>query len=377
MTRRSTRLDDRKATERSRGCRKLCFALCIWLAAVLIAEVGVRVSMPIRGYVLDEVRATFSQRRDARAVTEWRLQEREHPCLPYYPKPGPGDVELRGLRLTSPQEVKPADVFRAFCLGGSSTYFGYPAKLQAELAADFHTVGLRLEIVNAGNISWTSAESLIDFELRGLHYQPDAVIIYHGVNDAWPAFGQEWRADYSHWRTRLIPNQPLVWDYLPRFLDHCAAYVQLRAWCEAGARAQNWATATMKYIPDFDHDPYHGVEPFRNHLTSLLAIAQVRRIPVLLSTHVVNRDERSKRHVAAIDEINAVTRSLADESGGVPFVDADAEIPGSNEIMYDICHFRTDRDGEQRLIDLFAQTIRLHMSDWIAERGRRVASGGE
>lgn len=349
----------------------------MWLALALVGEVAVRVSLPMRGYALDQVRTTFDRRRASRTLPQWRQQEHEHPCLPYYPRPGPGDVELRGLRLTSPQEVKPADVFRAFCLGGSSTYFGYPAKLQAELAPDFAAAGLRLEIVNAGDISWTSAESLIDFELRCLPYEPDAVIIYHGVNDAWPAFGREYRPDYSHWRTRLIPNEPLFWDHLPQFLDRCAVYVQLRAWCEAGARAQNWATATMKYIPDFNHDPYHGVKPFRNHLTSLLAIAQARRIPVLLSTHVVNRDERSERHVAAIDEINDVTRSLADESRGVHFVDADAEIPGSNELMYDICHFRTDRDGEQRLIDLFARTIRLHLSDWIAQRGRRVASGAE
>ncbi|MCC7293497.1 MAG: SGNH/GDSL hydrolase family protein [Phycisphaerales bacterium] len=357
--------------------RRLCFALGIWLALAVAVEMAVRVSLPMRGYTLDQVRTTFARRRDARAVPQWRQQEHEHPCLPYYPKPDPGDVELRGLRLTSPQEVKPADVFRAFCLGGSTTYLGYPAKLQSELAPDFAAAGLRLEIVNAGDISWTSAESLIDFELRCLPYEPDAVIIYHGVNDAWPAFGRDYRADYAHWRTRLIPNEPLIWDRLPRFLDHCAAYVQLRAWCEAGTRAQTWARATMKYIPDFERDPYHGVQPYRDHLTSLLAMARVRRIPVLLSTHVVNRDEPCKRYVAAIDEINGVTRTLAGESRGVHFVDADAAIPGSDELMFDICHFRTDRDGEQQLTRLFARSIRAHLEEWTAERSRRMASGGD
>ena len=348
--------------------KKWLFVLLVWVALLGLGETVARIYIPWRGHALGEVRDRYAARAELRLKWRWDQQANDYPYLPYIPKTKPPDIEMRGLRLTSKDDVKPADVFRVFCLGGSTTYLGYPKKLEAELASDFANRGLRLEVVNAADISWTTAESFINFSLRCLPYEPDAIIVYHAANDCWPAFGQTYRPDYAHWRKRLVHNQPVVWDHLPQFLDASAAYVQLRAWSEAGSMIHRWATSMMHYVPDFEQDPYHGLESYRRNVINLIAVARAHGVAVLLSTQVCNSEVPEKRHVAAVREINDITRSLADEDNGVFLVDPTTAIQGNYELMYDICHFRPEKDGEARLVLTLADAVRAHMDDWIKRR---------
>jgi len=340
-------------------------------------EIAARLYIPLRGHRLDDVRDQYARRRAKRLAGTWEDRVMDHPYLPYYPKVKAPDVEMRGLRLVTAEAVKPPDVFRIFCLGGSTTYGGYPAKLEAALRDDFPRHGLRLEVVNASDVSWTTAESLIDFEFRCLPYKPDAVIVYHGVNDVWPAFGPAPRTDYAHWRTRLIPNEPMLWDYAPKFFDRSAAFVQLRAWAEGGSQPRTWKRAMMRYVPDFAHDPYHGVEPYRWNMTNLIAVARRQGIPVMLATHVYNADFPGEHYLDALKEINEITRSLAEEEQGVVLVDAATLIRGTDETMSDVCHFRTDRNGEAQLVQLLAAGVRENLASWLQERRPRDAMPGD
>jgi lysophospholipase L1-like esterase len=331
------------------------------LAAALFvaAEVTARIYIPLRGYNLQEVREAFQRRRERRLTGTWAQHEHEHPYLPYHARSvKPGEV-MPGLRAAP----KSPDEFRIFCLGGSTTHCCYPGDLETALRDEFVRHGKRLEVVTAADVSWTSAETFIDFGLRCIPYQPDAVIVYHGINDVWPAFGKEWSPDYAHWRRRLIRNTPLVWDYLPHLLDTSAAFVQLRAWVEGATRVWTWKRAMMQYVPDFSHDPYHGVAPFRENMTNLIALARARRIPVILVTHAYNAEFENERYLQALRDINEVTRSLADESNGVFLVDAAAQIQGDYRLMEDVCHFRRDGDGETLLVGLLADGVRRYILD--------------
>ncbi len=348
--------------------KKALFLAIFATGTFLTAEIGARVYVAVRGHDLQEIRRIHAKRRETRLVGQWLDRVNDHPYLPYHPKAQWPDSEMRGLRWTSDDEIKPPDVFRIFCLGGSTTYGGYPAKLEDQLRSDFAGRGLRLEVVNAADVSWTSAESLIDFQFRCLPLQPDAVVVYHGVNDAWPAFGSTWRPDYSHWRTRLIRNEPLVWDYFPRFVDRSAFFVQLRAWAEGHSGALTWKRAMMRYVPDFAHDPYHGVEPYRTNMTNLIAVARAHRIPVLLATHVYNENFSNERYLMALHEINDITRSLADTHHGVELLDAAALIFGDDALMEDVCHFRSDGVGETRLVGILADSVRGQLPAWLEER---------
>lgn len=352
--------------------KTIALVLLVWGVILAGAEGAARIRLALGGR---NQGARYSWIRNTRLSGEWARQEREHPYLPYLPKVKTPDIDMLGLRLTEDGAAKPDDVFRIFCLGGSTTHRAFPAKLQAKLERDLTARGLRLEIVDAANISWTSAESLINFAIRCLPYEPDAVIIYHAVNDCWPAFGKTWRADYTHWRKRLVPQKPLRWDHLPRFLDRSAAFVLFRSWFEIPARYEAWKFAMMRYVPDFENDPYHGLEPFRRNMSNLLAIARTNDIPVLLSTQVYNAEEPAKRLVQAVREANDITRTMAAKHPGVVFVDAADAIKGSYELLVDICHFRHDRDGEERLVGLFADAIRANLDEWLEASREQAAPG--
>ena len=367
-------------TQLTQSClsRKKRLVLVLILGAVFAAllEGAARVYIPLRGYDLQSIRSGFDRRRQQRVARQWREQDRDHPYLPYVLKASSPDVQMRGLRLTSPAQVKPPDVFRIVCLGGSTTHYGYPARLQQVLKNDFAKEGMRVEVVNAANLSYTTAESFINFSLRCVHYDPDLVIVYHAYNDAVAAFGASWQPDYSHFRRRLIANEPLIWDMMPRFLDRFAAYVQLRAWVEGQENIRLWSECINRYVPDFEHDPYHGTRAFRSNMMNIIAVARSRGTRVLLCTHVCNPDAGHERLILGAREMNDVTRSLADERAGVYLVDVDRLIPGSSELMHDTCHFRPERDGEKRLVRMIAETIRTRLDQWLGEGPAEIASAG-
>ena len=101
---------------------------------------------------------------------------------------------------------KPAGVFRVLCLGGSSTYgFGpssdattWPVRLEDHLAAALP--GREIEVINGGCQGYSTFESLINLELRGIDLQPDLVVVYHSINDMRCALYPNVQRDNTHWR---------------------------------------------------------------------------------------------------------------------------------------------------------------------------------
>lgn len=104
------------------------------------------------------------------------------------------------------------DVFRVFALGGSTTFEWrlpyietYPAKLERKLRAYFP--GLKIQVQNAACDWYSSAHSLIRYELHVRHFRPDVIIVLDGINDLVRGFAPEWfsangstfRSDYSHY----------------------------------------------------------------------------------------------------------------------------------------------------------------------------------
>lgn len=58
-----------------------------------------------------------------------------------------------------------------------------------------------IEVINAGCSGYTSIESLIEFQLRGIFFKPDFAIFYHGINDAWLSQSVSgFKKDYTHIR---------------------------------------------------------------------------------------------------------------------------------------------------------------------------------
>ena len=273
------------------------------------------------------------------------------------------------------RKLVPTVVDDTTLLGGSTTWNGYPAYSEQALSDDFDAKGLKLEVINAGNQCWTTMESLINFITRCLPLEPDAIVVYHAINDVVFSFAEEFSPDYTHLRKRFEKDDPLVWDYLPSFLDHSAALVGFRALFERKVGTRGIGITITKDIRHYNARPFQGLDPFRQNLRTLVSICQERGIEVFLCTQVFNRDyayrfDLQRQWPDAVDEANEIIRSFADTLDGVHVIDVDRVLRGNNTLMTDYCHFT--EDGKSRLAGVIARHIRPRIQN-LAERRCRPA----
>jgi len=349
------------------------FAALIMGAGLGLAEVVARAVDAWTYVSVEELNRVYSQRRSWRLGDSWPLQRGDYPYLPYVPNPDHPDVNELGFRGEAFAATKAPHTYRVFCLGGSTTWNGYPAYLEQALSDDFAAEGLKLEVINAGNQCWTTLESLINFITRCLPLEPDAIVVYHAINDVVFSFAEDFSPDYTHLRKRFEKDDPLMWDYLPSFLDRSAAFVGFRALFERKVGTPGIGITITKDIQHYNARPFQGLDPFRQNLRTLVSICQDRGIDVFLCTQVFNRDydyrfDLQKQWPDAVDEANEITRSFADRLDRVHVIDVDAMLIGNNTFMTDYCHFT--EDGKSRLAGVIARHIRPRVPKLAQRRNR-------
>jgi lysophospholipase L1-like esterase len=126
---------------------------------------------------------------DARTVDAKTYKFAGVPFLNYTLNPNYEGVNDRGIRGPKVDVPKPKGNFRILALGGSTTYGdgltareAWPFRLQILLRDKY---GYNVQVVNLGVPMYTSLHSIITLQTRGLALEPDLVIDYDGVNDAW------------------------------------------------------------------------------------------------------------------------------------------------------------------------------------------------
>jgi len=298
-----------------------------------------------------------------------------HRYLGFYPTPGyvwgENHHNSLGYRGDEFPIEKPPGEFRIVCLGGSTTYtsdvgdpaLAYPAQLQAAL----HERGAsEVRVINSGAESWTSWESLINFELRVLDLDPDLIIVYHAINDAharfvWPP--EAYRGDNSGWRA---PNQSGL--FMPSILEYStlARIFMIRlGWTGAHAdlaRTVDRAAPTF-YADLFREQVRRGRYPeapfdevaaarmleandprfFARNLENIVAIARRHGVDVVLASFAYAPDFVEEPRVStreyrqALREHNEVIRSVADR-GPAAYYDFAAEFPTDEGLFTDGRH---------------------------------------
>lgn len=209
----------------------------------------------------------------------------QHPYAFYTKRelnPEPYPSNSRGFAGTIDYSTpKQSGTFRILFLGGSTTEnydcekgpnSSWPAQLEQILTE--RLPGKNIECVNAGVAGYTSAESLSDFCLRCLDFEPDMVVVYHNVNDAISCqLVDGFKSDYSHvrkvkpWRMPSINSLPSI-----RFLlSYEYARFQL-------IQAFGTQSTLMKQITDLpwkSDDPFDPmrIEPFKRNIASVVAVA--------------------------------------------------------------------------------------------------------
>jgi lysophospholipase L1-like esterase len=148
--------------------------------------------------------------REARRVYR-EARRRFHPFLQILPSGDSLDgVNPDRFRGEPVPPAKASGTLRIFTLGGSTTLGvrntfeeSYPRLLEGRLRKQFPS--MRIEVENAGVDWYTTAHSLVNYQLRVRRFQPDLVIVMHAINDLTRSFAPPWFAtgpyapDYSHY----------------------------------------------------------------------------------------------------------------------------------------------------------------------------------
>lgn len=345
----------------------------------LLAEVTFRILLRVRGITFHAPKAL----RDLYIVP--------HPYLPYVYKPHvvvgnmeaapyplhKGRYEFRQARVNNirfhNEDVdtrKKPGTWRVMCLGASTTgnsiwevgdpkEHSYPLYLREALQQKLGSG--RCEVLNCGMGGWTSAEIFVNFALHLIDLRPDAVVLYHGLNDLEASLTAPFAADYSHSRKnfgesyariRLMSRLPNIpgWKSFAYLKGRLLGFGNVRYDLLGSIRAGK---------ADLDN-PFMGLETERRNIEHLIHLCRAHGIDVVLSTFAfhlheqVRQDRRTLKYQEGVRMENDMLRGLAG-AHGLPLVDIAALIPDDDAYFVDTVHFAPD--GMRFLADRFAARL--------------------
>jgi len=283
-----------------------------------------------------------------------------HPYLGYVGTPNwfdnrdpeqPDYHDSFGFRSPEVTREKPEGVYRIIAIGASTTYgtkveyeYSYPYLLQEYLReAGYDNV----EVMNMGVGGYTSFESLINLQFNALDFDPDLIIIYHGSNDTHARLvvpPEAYRGDNTGYRAPIVQNtrMPALWEHstLLRILGiefgviESHSSLEWTRWRRADtAVGDEYREQYRQYTyPSGIFTEVSGLEIieqnppiyFERNTRNMILSAQGEDADVLLVTYVLSDkfnepQTRSDVYVRAMEEHNAVTRQLAEETGAYLF----------------------------------------------------------
>jgi len=117
-----------------------------------------------------------------------------------------------GMRGPDITQDKPNDTYRIFIIGGSTVYGSgstsdkttIPGFLQEKI--DNSVIDQKVQVINAGIMGSTSIEEVFRIKNDLRNFDPDMIIIYHGVNDA----GISWERYTDHTNFKILPEKKIL-----------------------------------------------------------------------------------------------------------------------------------------------------------------------
>lgn len=301
-----------------------------------------------------------------------------HPFLQAVPAMAADHVNSQGFRGDAVALVKPANTFRIFTIGGSTTLGvtnsypdSYPFMLQALLQERYPDV--KIEVQNAGCPWYTSAHALVSYTVAVRQYQPDLVIFFEAINDMVRSFSPPWLAkgdfkpDYSHYlgpyAHMLGPNSTFVdassswltWNTLTAWFKGSPDPFNIRdpnnvAKIQAGLRVID--TADFRSLPSFRQYSEAIIHYVKSDGHAIMTASQPSIYRPNLSPEekrllwfgpLLCADHGACPSIAAmtrgIDSYNATARELA-AANKVPFIDFASAVPKTAEYFVDDVHMK-------------------------------------
>ena len=272
-----------------------------------------------------------------------------------------------GLRGREVPRRKSPSTFRIICVGGSTTENAYvdddetyPAQLERMLQKQYPDTNV--EVLNAGLSAYSTAHTLINFQLNLVELEPDLLIVYQAVNDLMPMAYDNFWSDYRNFYKGYHLRRAVATDL--RLDPQWPAWVLRTGLGQLAARARrgmmSWIGDELPERPDqFVHRlPPIILRVYDRNLRHLVELARAEGCEVCLATfaHTIRpgmseEDMRRLRrfpwfhHLSpwgvseAIDTMNGIVRGIHEDSHTL-FVDHAALMPKSYEYFLDMCHKR-------------------------------------
>lgn len=301
--------------------------------------------------------------------------DRFHPYLQN--KLDPNDKKLHvnrhGFRGEEVARDKPKGTFRIFVLGGSTVLSSRVAYEKSharllELSLRESGGGREIEILNAGNHWHTTQHSLIKYMFKIRDFEPDLIIVWHGINDLYRSFSPprlargEYRADYSHFYgpiSRVVLGHEKRSKPLPFLHGESLLLKRIRSLVPLYSDLKKVDTS-IDYVEVRD---FPSLTPFTRNMRELVRVTESDGVRLVFATQPflyrndLSEDEQEKLIFAknfcvnrqrqapnlesmatGLGRFNDAVREIADEHG-VPLLDLEAKIPKTLEYFVDDVHY--------------------------------------
>lgn len=319
-----------------------------------------------------------------------------HPYLQNVPRPGDEVAGINdwGFRGEPIEKQKREGTFRIFVFGGSTVFCEsvsfeetHCRILERELRARYPHQ--KIEVQNLGAEWHSSQHSVMKLLFTAAEFQPDLVIIYHGINDMVTSLTPntfsrgKFRGDYGHFYGAIANmRQP---GRIGRFLlqsagGHWFSDFRLHAVRINGPYGGGLNGIQVLMFPRATpaEVEWKSISSFERNLRDFVQIARSKGIKAVMASqpHIFRRDlgprEREvllfaiaqqmddgrmaslESMIQGFDLFNGTARQVAEENG-IPFLDLESAVPKTLDFFYDDVHYTPQ--GNERIGNAMANFI--------------------
>lgn len=270
---------------------------------------------------------------------------------------------------------KDSSTFRVLCLGGSTTrnvrldtMDRYPSVLHQILNKKFPNK--KIEVLNAGMDWYTSKHTNINYTLYTRNFQPDVVVVMHGINDLYRSFSPkslavgEYKSDYTHF------YGPSIAGAKPPSFESLIKAVVRKFWFTPSFDPSSFDISVFKSLEDFPKYMSNIVELLQNDGAEVILVSQ----PYLYKTEMSAAEEKElwmdrgmcildgkfpdgETMALAMDAFNMKTAAIANQYK-TAFVHGEPALPKDLEHFVDDVHYTPL--GAKKLAEAIALKIMVN-----------------
>ncbi|MBN1201291.1 MAG: hypothetical protein JXJ20_05485 [Anaerolineae bacterium] len=344
-----------RAIQRARGCYTVVSLICVTLVGLVVLspliDLAMRAYFETYGTREDRIRYIYSEDQ----IKDIQSQFVGRPYIGFGLSPHHPDNNSLGYRGPKISQAKPPGVYRIAALGGSTTYgFGlsyedsYPAQLQQVLREDYGYE--QVEVINAGVQSYTTWESLVNFQFHVLDLDPDLIIVYHATNDitarlVHPDYYTGLNLARGLWQTS---DENLSSSVLLRYIginlgwmEDPLALESKFTWETDVPQCDMW---TEVECLGYDVETLLELNPpiyFERNLRNMVAVAQTYGVQVMFSSWAYFPDTTPVTNIytfpwrrRAVAQHNAIAQQIAQETSAV-YYDLAADLEYNRAFWFD------------------------------------------